>query len=127
MPCIQAYYSEKKHTIPKSRYTTYNLLAEWKVEVVLSLEHQEKIISTAHHGIGNNKLSQAVAGHFGRDKLYNMLSQCYQMPLLYDHVRMLIKYCEACQKNNTRRLEKSTQKMQSIPVPKSSWAQIGMD
>ena len=65
---------------------------------MLSLEHQEKIISTADHGIGNNKFSQAEAGHFGRDKLYNMLSQHYQMPLLYDHVRMLIKYCEACQK-----------------------------
>ena len=46
------------------------------------------------------------------------------MPLLYDHVRMLINTVNHV-KNNTRRLEKSPQEMQSIPVPKSSWVQIG--
>ena len=53
----------------------YVLIVDRKVEVVLSLECQEKLISNAHTGVRVSKLSEANAGHFRRDKLYNLLSQ----------------------------------------------------
>ena len=91
----------------------------------MSLECQEKLIATGHTGTGVSKLSEAAAGHFGRDKLYSLLSQCYLIPMLFNRVRMFIKYCEPCQKNNTCKLEKCPHEMQLIAVPKQSWAQIG--
>ena len=75
--------------------------------------------SNAHTGVGASKLSEAVAGHFRRDKLYNLLSQQYHIPMLLERVRMFIKYCEACQKNHTCRLEKCPHKMKPILIPKN--------
>ena len=90
----------------------------------MSLECQERLIATGHTGTGVSKLSKGAAGHFGRDKLYNLLSQCYQIPMLLERVRIFIKYCEPCL--NTHKLEKCPHEMQPLAVPKQSWAQIGM-
>ena len=81
---LQNHYQEYTNII--------NSNVECKVEVVMSLECQEWLIATGHTGTGVNKLSEAAGGHFGRDKLYNLLSQCYLIPMLLDRVRMFIKY-----------------------------------
>ena len=38
---------------------------------------------------------------------------------------MFIKYCEPCQKNNTRKLDKCPHKMKSIKIEEEVWTQIG--
>ena len=39
---------------------------------------------------------------------------------------MFIKYCEPCQHNNTRKLEKCPHGMQSIKIENKVWSQVGM-
>ena len=47
------------------------------------------------------------------------------MPMLKQHILMLLKYCEPCQMNSYRRLEKCPHELKPILVPKSSFSQIG--
>ena len=40
---------------------------------------------------------------------------------------MMIKYCEPCQCNNTRKLDKCPHQMIPIKIEGKSWSQIGKD
>ena len=50
-------------------------IAERNVEVVTSMEHQDHLIYSCHHGVTNSIESAAAAGHFGRDKMFTMFTQ----------------------------------------------------
>ena len=50
-------------------------IVERQLEVVLSLERQNKLVRTCHYGVNNSITSASVSGHFGRDKMYSMLNQ----------------------------------------------------
>ena len=45
------------------------------MEVVFSLDRQNKLISGCHSGVGKSLTSQAQSAHFGRDKMLAVLKQ----------------------------------------------------
>ena len=46
----------------------------WNVEVVFSLERQNKLIEHCHSGVGPSLTSQAQNAHFGHDKMLALLN-----------------------------------------------------
>ena len=52
------------------------------------------------------------------------ISQRYYIPMLKEQVRLFIKYCEPCQKNNTQKLDKCPHKMKSIKIEEEVWTQM---
>ena len=50
-------------------------IVERNVEVVTSMEHQDHLIYSCHHGVTNSIESAAAAGHFRRDQMFTILTQ----------------------------------------------------
>ena len=50
------------------RHVGFLFLLERSVEVVMSLDRQNALISVAHDGLTNSLTSKAQSAHFGRDK-----------------------------------------------------------
>lgn len=48
------------------------------MEVVFSLDRQNKLISGCHSGVGKSLTSQAQSAHFGRDKMLAVLKQRWE-------------------------------------------------
>ena len=48
---------------------------EWNIEVIYDLKWQNALLTAAHEGLGNSVTSQSLSGHFGRDKMCDMLQQ----------------------------------------------------
>ena len=80
-------------------------ILEHHVQVIFSLEWQNELIKSSHYGVVDNLQSKASHGHYGRDKIIALLNHKYYIPLLRERVTMMIKYCEPCQCNNTRKLD----------------------
>ena len=59
------------------------------------------------------------------DKTIAAISQRYFMPMLKERVRLFIKYCKPCQKNNTQKIDKCGHEMKSIKIEQEVWTQIG--
>jgi len=67
-----------------------------------------------------------VAGHFGRDKTWELMKHDYYWPNMEDWVRNYVRTCDACQRNKTIRHKKSG-KLVPLPIPYQPWEQISMD
>ena len=100
---------------------------ERKLEVVFSIERQDALISSCHSGTQETLQSRASSGHMGCDKIIAALNQRFLIPLLKQRVQMYIKYCEPCQCNNTRKLEKCPHVMVPIKIKGKPWSQIGKE
>ena len=107
-------------------YFSYCFL-ERNVEVVMDIERQNSLISAVHSGLGTSLTSRAHASHLGRDKCYSTLQECYSIPMMWQHVQMYIKYCEPCQMQNSRKLQKCPHVLKSIPVPAKCFSKVGVD
>ena len=59
----------------KWKFNVKCTLSEISVEVVTSLERQNRILYSCHNGVNDSITSSGVASHFCRDKMYSMLSQ----------------------------------------------------
>ena len=93
----------------------------------MDLERQNSLIYAVHCGLSESIQTKAQAGHFGRDKCFATLTQCYNFPMIQDRIQMLIKYGKPCQLQNTYKLEKCGQQLQPIKIEPRGWAQIGVD
>ena len=47
------------------------------------MEHQDHLIYSCHHGVTDSIESAAAAGHFRRDKMFNMLTQVRKVEKCY--------------------------------------------
>lgn len=94
--------------------------------MIMDLQRQEQILAEAHSGDGRDKMQQAKAGHWGRDKMLNLLRSRYAFPMMKKRVERLLKCCDACQRNNSQTFKASTT-LHSVQVPRKIWAKIGID
>ena len=108
-------------------FIQFIFLSERNVEVVLSLERQNSLISAVHGGLTTSLQSKAQASHLGRDKCYSTLQQCYSFPMMRDRIQMYIKYCDPCQKQNTHKLEKCAHILKPISIPQKCFSKVGLD
>ena len=72
---ICVFVSVTTNANPFSNTSVCLFIVEREVEVVLSLERQNKSVRTCHYGVNNSITSASVGRHFGRNKMYSMLSQ----------------------------------------------------
>ena len=93
----------------------------------MDLGRQNSLIYTMHCGLSESIQSKAQVGHFGRDKCFATLTQCYNFPMMQDRIQMLIKYCEPCQLQNMHKLKKCGHQLQSIKIEPRRWEQIGVN
>ena len=67
-----------------------------------------------------------VAGHFGRDKTYELVKRNFYWPGLEGFVRKYVGSCDVCQRNKTRR-HKPYGNLHSLEIPYTPWSHITMD
>ena len=73
-----------------------------------------------HCGLSESIQSKVQAGHFGRDKCFAMLTQCYNFPMMQDGI-------QKCQLQNMHKLKKCGHQLQPIKIEPRRWAQIGVN
>ena len=100
---------------------------ERNVEVIMDIERQNSLISAVHSSLGMSLTSRAQAYHLRRDKCYSTLQEHYSFPMMRQHVQMYIKYCEPCQLQNSRKLQKCPYILKSIPVLTKCFSKLGVD
>ena len=66
------------------------------------------------------------AGHFGRQKTYELLSRHYTWPGAYDDVQQYVKTCDLCQRIKAPR-HKAYGELASLPIPQRPWSDISFD
>ena len=98
------------------------------VPVILAEKEQWRIIRQCHEGYFNSIQVHAMSGHFGRDKTCSLISAKVFFPNRKQKVSKFVFTCEPCQcvKAGTK-FNKGEGKLQSIPVPRECWQQIGTD
>jgi hypothetical protein len=67
-----------------------------------------------------------VAGHYGRDKTYELVKRNWWWPSLEDFIRKYVGSCDVCQRNKIKR-HKPFGKLQPLEVPYTPWTHISMD
>ena len=67
-----------------------------------------------------------VAGHFRRDKIYELIKHNFWFPGLEPFIRKYVSSCDICQRNKARR-HKPYGELNSLEVPYTPWSHISMD
>ena len=67
-----------------------------------------------------------VAGHFGRDKTYELVKRNWWWPGLDDFIRKYVSSCDSCQQNKTKR-RKAFGKLLLLELPYTLWTHISID
>src|SRR5258706_12463783 len=67
-----------------------------------------------------------VAGHFGRDKTYELMKRDYHWPDMEAWIRNYVKTCVTCQRNKTPRHAKHGL-LRPLDIPYAPWEGISMD
>lgn len=96
------------------------------MKVILDMMRQDELIKGAHEGGEQNQLSQAKAGHWGRDKMLHMLTERYTFPMMKMRVERFITFCDKCQRGNYRSF-KAAKTLHPVKVPNKVWAKVGID
>lgn len=97
------------------------------MEVILSMERQNKLIVNCHEGIGDSLEAKGMASHPGRDKMFDLLRTRYSFPMMRDRIMHYIRYCDTCQRASLARFPKAGQVLRPIKVKNEFWTQIGVD
>eukprot|EP00731_Ephydatia_muelleri_P009061 Em0004g1399a len=79
---------------------------------------RKQIINGCHIGLAGN--------HEGRDRTLAKIAQKYFWPGLSKDVRIWVQHCDQCQKTK-RKFDHPAEGLHPVPVPNSSWKQIGID
>ena len=98
------------------------------IPVVETEAEQWRIIRKCHKGTGNSFEAKAMSGHFGRDKTVALIRSKVYFPGFRQKIIDYIKSCVACQCVKCGgKFEKGGEELKSIPVPRMSWTQFGID
>eukprot|EP00731_Ephydatia_muelleri_P007410 Em0003g1658a len=79
---------------------------------------RKQIINGCHIGLAGN--------HEGRDRTLAKIAQKYFWPGLSKDVRIWVQHSDQCQKTK-RKFDHPAEELHPVPVPNSSWKQIGID
>ncbi|KAL5516472.1 hypothetical protein EMCRGX_G001810 [Ephydatia muelleri] len=79
---------------------------------------RKRVINGCHIGLAGN--------HEGRDRTLAKIAQKYFWPGLSKDVRIWVQHCDQCQKTK-RKFDHPAEELHPVPVPNSSWKQIGID
>lgn len=93
---------------------------------IIEIEERLKIIKLIHDGSDSSLEASALSSHHGRDATQRLVKKRYYWPSISNDIRNYIKKCDACQKINPATL-KVIPDLQSVPVPKQVFKQIGVD
>ena len=69
------------------------------LHVITEVEDQEDLIDMIHQGQGETSTAEAMAGHMGRDRTYDILSERYFWKRMYRHVQSRVASCLKCQQH----------------------------
>ena len=94
------------------------LLFRRKVYIPDDVRWQTRVVKEHH--------DSKFAGHFERDKTYEMIKRNFWFPGLEAFVRKYVSSCDICQRNKSRR-HKPYGELQSLEVPYTPWSHISMD
>jgi hypothetical protein len=94
------------------------LLFKRKIYVPDDIRWQTRVLAQHH--------DTKVAGHFGRDKTYELVKRNFWFPGLEAFVRKYVSSCDVCQRNKARR-HRPYGELQSLEIPYTPWSHITMD
>jgi hypothetical protein len=94
------------------------LLFKRKIYIPDDVNQKLKIVKDHH--------DTKVAGHFGRDKTYELIKRNFWFPGLEPFIRKYVSSCDICQRNKARR-HKPYGELNSLEVPYTPWSHISMD
>ena len=86
-------------------------------QLVLPLKYRPEVLKLAH--------KTPFAGHLGRDKTVNRISQRFYWPTMFADVRRVVKTCHECQKTAPRGRFKAP--MIPLPIFSEPFRRIAMD
>ena len=104
----------------------YSHISVRRVQVILDLDRQDKLIEDAHGHRKQTKLQQAKSGHWGRDKMLHLLSVRYMFPWMKKRIQRVIKVCLDCQFNNPNN-PKAGSTLHPVKIKGRAWDRIGID
>ena len=107
--CYCANYSISQHSL---------LLFKRKIYIPDDVTFKLRIIKEHH--------DTKIAGHFGRDKTYELIKRNFWFPGLEPFIRKYVSSCDICQRNKARR-HKPYGELNSLEVPYTPWSHISMD
>ncbi len=88
---------------------------------------QEDAIRYSHTGVTNHAKCKSLAGHKGVTRTVDTIRQRLYFPDMTERVRQYIKGCAVCQQMKSASGLKGASQMRPVPVPRKSFAQIGID
>ena len=90
---------------------------EW-VPIIVDYGKQKELMESAHVHSG---------GHCGINISRKILSvRCFWEGMAEDIVDYILK-CDRCQKSRINKLQKGSEDLHPIPVPRKVWSQVGID
>ena len=104
----------------------YFAISVRRVQVITDLDRQDKLIEEAHGSNKQSMLQQAKSGHWGRDKMLQLLSVRYIFPWMKKRIQRVIKVCPGCQFNNPNN-PKAGSTLQPINIKGRAWDRVGID
>ena len=76
--------------------------------------------------IMDNHHSSPVAGHLGRSKTLELISQEFYWPKMHKDIDRFVRNCHTCQRSRTSR-HAPFEITQPLAIPKRAWEDISMD